>query len=65
MTKKLLILAPLLVAGWTFLVPRSSGPSQELVGEQLIATISEGDDVDLGAYLEPGKWTLFEYGADW
>lgn len=65
MMKKLLILAPLVVAGVTFLVPRDPGPSERLAANELVATISRGEDVDLEAHLEPGKWTLFEYGADW
>lgn len=65
MLKRLLILAPLLVAGWCFLVPEPELPTQQLPAGELVATISHGEDVALAEHLEAGKWTLFEYGAQW
>jgi len=63
--KKLLILAPLLVAGWCLMAPEPELPTQQLEAGELVATISHGEAVDLGEHLAPGKWTLIEYGAKW
>ncbi|MFT5476907.1 MAG: hypothetical protein ACI8Y8_002248 [Planctomycetota bacterium] len=65
MMKKLLLLAPLLVAGWCFLGPEPGMPTEKLATSELVATISHGEAVDLDEHLAPGKWTLVEYGAKW
>lgn len=40
-------------------------PTTQLDVSTLVATISHGDTVDLDEHLEPGTWTLLEFGADW
>jgi len=40
-------------------------PTTPLDPEDLVATISQGEAVNLDAHLVPGKWTLVEFYADW
>ena len=41
------------------------GPTGRVPSDQLIATISEGEAVELSEHLDAEGWTLFEYGAEW
>ena len=40
-------------------------PTARLDDEELVEFISEGEEVSLDAHLVTGKWTLFEFGAEW
>jgi len=40
-------------------------PTMKLLESELVATISEGEEVDIEAHLKPGMWTLVEFYADW
>lgn len=44
---------------------RPSRDSRPTVSKKKIMTISRGEEVDLERYLVPGKYTVFEFYADW
>lgn len=59
----------LLVAAGFVLWPKGrdlpARPTERLDPDELVATISTGEAVNLDAHLAPGKWTLVEFYADW
>jgi len=64
MQKILLALTAVAALGW-YLRPGPALPTERLAGEELVATISHGEAVDLDEHTADGRFTLFEYTADW
>ena len=44
---------------------RGGASSSALGSQQKIATISNGETVDLAPHLRDGTWTVVEFTADW
>jgi hypothetical protein len=44
---------------------RREVPTTKLMESELVATISEGEEVDIDSHLKPGLWTIVEFYADW
>ena len=40
-------------------------PTTKLDPSSLVATISQGDAIDLEEHLAPDTWTVLEFGAEW
>ena len=58
--------AALILAGVVFF-PRGTPelPTTPLDPDELVATISHGQSIELAGHLPLGKWTVVEFTADW
>ena len=67
MVKIAAFLLVVLVAGVVLVrapADNSSVPTTPVSGE-IVATISNGERVDLESHMVQAEWTVFEYYADW
>jgi hypothetical protein len=65
---KILLTCLLLFGTIGFVVTRGEAaafPGDEVPASERIATISEGDEVDLDDHLDADGWTVVEFTADW